>query len=165
LASKSCVPVFLAREASGENTIVAATDLRQQNLPILRTANGFGHFMRAPVVAVHTLPKNGDGISTSPHAQELAKCITSKFDAVKAVVCRNDDPVQAILDIAERRHPNLVVVGVRQRNRETHRKSSRTAARIANRSRCSVLIAPVPRRAGAQIEGERSKSGCKLDLI
>jgi nucleotide-binding universal stress UspA family protein len=160
LARRAGVPVFVARENVGRaETIVAATDLSTERLPVLHEAARLGDELHRPVVAVHNVSpiltmlsgNSAWGIEvarvkaeTARRARLLAQASQwLRLEAGAAVVGHAFSPVDTILREAARRAAHIVVVGTHVRTWPRHWLSAGVAARVVNRARCSVLVTPI----------------------
>ena len=158
LASTSGVPVLVAREATHDETIVAATDLESDGYPVLRRAAELGQQLDAPVIAVHNVNPVSVVVGldmawpfTVLHGEPIREArsarlsqISEKLPVDACAVIRNDvNPVDAILGEAREHDADLVVVGTRRRNWFDRLVAGSVAAQVVNRARRSVLVTPL----------------------
>jgi nucleotide-binding universal stress UspA family protein len=138
-------------------TILAATDLRNGEYPVLRFAGELGRRMNSQIVAVHNLdPQPMWGRARTPDAaadvlrgepgrgaglERLRRASEFLLAPVQAVVRDDADPVDAILDEARARDAHLVVIGQRPGGR---RDRFGVAARVVDFAQRSVLVIPIP---------------------
>jgi nucleotide-binding universal stress UspA family protein len=163
LAGSAGVPVLLARQATAEETIVAATDLESLGFPVLKQAAELGRRLQAPVVALHNASPASlvvgidmvhpvaavvRGPSEAKQAERLARATDQLQIEVDAVVRGALDPVEAILAEARAQDADLVVVGMRRRKWLGRWLAASVAAQIVDQARRSVLVTPLdePRR-------------------
>lgn len=137
-------PVIVTRGRPNIETLIAATDLEDGQVPLLRRAAQLGRDLRATVVALHGVHGTGGG-----HAEmgslESRQCklalVTRGFEApLERVVVPSSDPASCILEQARARNAGLIVVGVRPHLTRTRPS---TAAKLLRRARGPVLVAPL----------------------
>jgi nucleotide-binding universal stress UspA family protein len=164
LAHKSGIPVLVAREAGHEGTIVAATDMKTPDYPVLREAAEIGERLGEPVIAVHnfyvpTVAMMGVDASWPMPPLTVPPLPTERYRAVRqgqlveaskhlpgkalAIVRTEDDPVEAILDEAQLHDADVVVVGTRVRSWFARLGAAGIAAKVVNRTTRSVLVTPI----------------------
>lgn len=150
LAEQTGCAILIPRGHSSFDTLMAATDLQDKNMPVIRQAAQLARTLGATSIAVHSLVHAPRASPTSPadvesrrHAlQRITQRIDASFDAV---VVHAPDAAQGILDQARARDVDLIVVGVRS---ERHQSASpHTTARVIAGARRSVLLAPLRRGA------------------
>ena len=161
LACSSGVPVLLAREGGGHATIVAATDLRDRDYPVLHKAAEMGHRLRAAVVAVHNvnplavvLPFDVDWPIVLTRSESSQRALVERLTSAslesnlgsKPVVHYELNPVAAIVGQARSCDADLVVVGARTQRWFDRPAFGSVASQVVNRAHCSVLVTPL--RAG-----------------
>jgi nucleotide-binding universal stress UspA family protein len=137
-------PVIVTRGHPDFRTLIAATDLEDGQVPLLKKAAQLGRDLDATVVALHgvlgTASRHPDIVSMESSQCKLA-LFTRFFDApFERVVVRSSDPARCILEQARARNAGLIVVGVRPHLARTHPS---TAAKLLRRARGSVLVAPL----------------------
>lgn len=157
LACAAQLPVLVARDATFEEGIVAATDLRDPTYPVLRTAASLSRRLDVPLIALHNLspvvlsgPKELACLAvpaaarSSARAQEHLERVLSRLSSqTTAVVADEVDPVDAILHEAQVRNVDLITVGRRPRSWLERLLVSSVAARVVNGTERSVLVVPI----------------------
>jgi nucleotide-binding universal stress UspA family protein len=153
LSARTRTPVLVSRRPCTLQTIVAATDLRDSEYPVLRFAGALGGRLNSDIVAVHNLdpqPVAGSEALRAPAdvlrgepgraagMARLRRASQQVLAPVQAVVRDDADPVDAILDEARARDAHLVVVGLRP-----GRRRSGVAARVVDLAQRSVLVIPI----------------------
>jgi nucleotide-binding universal stress UspA family protein len=135
--------VLVPRRAASFTRLLAATDLAEQNTPLLRRAAQLGRHLDATVVALHGVP-TADG----PRAPSLEQRLLMLEDATRrlrghfeSVVLRTGDPAQEILEQACQRKADVILVG-------TRRHAPGTAAEVVRGAQRSVVVAPLAEPAG-----------------
>jgi nucleotide-binding universal stress UspA family protein len=156
LAQASSLPVLVARSSVSESTLLAATDLEDEDYWVLRKAVELGARLGAPVVAIHNvsclavafshqLPGGARapaGGAIESRGLRLVRA-TERFGAAMGTILATEvDPVDAILDQARVHDARLIVVGTRPRYRGDCFIARSVAAEVVNRSDCSVLVTP-----------------------
>lgn len=134
----STVPVLVARPERPGAEILAATNLVDSTHPTLHAAARLGARLGARVTFMHDMEAGGADVDERLHDLTwLARYIGID---VETVVTTQHRPVDAILDVAERRDADLLVVGVRHRHGTG---SPSTALTVARRAHRSVLVVPL----------------------
>lgn len=161
LACAARVPVLVARPPSDGETVLAASDLSQPRLPVLREAAGLARRLAAPVVLLHNLPPPRDGRETasSEAARAEASGLLSRVrDATirlgvegRAVLSRQPSAADAIVRAA--RHADIVVVGSYRRSWMPRLVARSVAATVVDRAGRSVLVTPFVDRAPTPFSG------------
>ncbi|WP_240807846.1 universal stress protein [Polyangium spumosum] len=158
ISTRANVPVLVARPSTGVETILAATDLQDHELPVLRRAASFARRLGTEVVLVHNVPPTPvvpawksffahDRSALFSRLARLRKAATSvDVDSTDAVVKRDASAVDAILAAAREKDVDIVVVGTRARRPGISTHVSSVASRIVERARRSVLVTPVRAR-------------------
>lgn len=150
------LPVLVAPHSSaGSSTIVAATNLKRKDTPVLRLARALGHLRHAPVVAVHNVPSVKQLISRfNPtrlvqqqraliaSQRELAQ-VSAQLGVASAVVVQAPDPVAAIMAEVRALEADVVVVGTRAGRRLGRFLRKSVAARLVDEAQGSVLVEPI----------------------
>jgi nucleotide-binding universal stress UspA family protein len=155
LAQASSLPVLVARGSASESTLLAATDLEDDEYWVLRKAVELGARLGAPVVAVHNVSclavafshelPGGRAANRGPIESRGLRLVqaTERFGAAMGTILATEvDPVDAILDQARVHDARMIVVGTRPRYRGDRFIASSVAAEVVNRSDCSVLVTP-----------------------
>lgn len=157
LARAAQLPVLVARDATFEEAIVAATDLKDRTYPVLRTAASLSRRLDAPVIALHNLTplmlipstRRGSAVAADvgrsrAHAREhLERALGRLSNQTAAVVADEVDPVDAILQEAEARNADIITVGTRPRSWFERMLRSSLAARVVDGTERSVLVVPI----------------------
>jgi len=159
LARTSGLPVWVAREARSDDTIVAATDLEDATYPVVRAATRLADRLRTSVVAVHNLrprashPRGPGGVLPSvdtvaeitkdktERLSQLARQLRTKTDCVMR---HDDSTADAILGEARRRDADAVMVGTREQAWFKRLSGGGVAARVVQQARRSVIVTPLP---------------------
>jgi len=157
LACAAQRPVLVARSATFEESIVAATDLKDLAYPVLRTAASLSRRLDAPVIALHNLsplmqiPSRKRGSAVAPDAgrsraqarEHLERALRRLSSQTSAVVADEVDPVDAILREAQARNADMIAVGTRPRSWLERLLVGSLAARVVNGTERSVLVVPI----------------------
>jgi len=157
LACAAQLPVLVARQATFQESIVAATDLREPTYPVLRTAAALSRRLDAPVIALHNMspvalsapeqiacPATLDTLQSRDRAREhLEHALSRLSEQSTAVVADEVDLVAAILREAQARNVGLITVGTRPRSWFERLLSSSVAARVIDGTERSVLVVPI----------------------
>lgn len=158
LAYKCNIPVLVARAASRDETIVAATDLEVPGFPVLRAASAMGHRLQAPLITIHNVQPvsarfnagatwrwAGQCVRTARrlHRPKLAEISANLHASAIAIVRRDTDPVAAILDEARTHNADLVVVGAKRRHWLGRSHAASVATQVVDRAHLSVLVTPI----------------------
>lgn len=144
LAQASRRPVLVARGAGASGALVAATDLEDPRYRVIRRATEWGAVFDASVVAVHnvsclSMPAGAFDHAGARPAPELPRRLIAELPGSLDMVVTTDlDPVEAILDQAQRHQSRLIVVGARRRRAQVRRP--RVPVEIVDRARCPVLV-------------------------
>lgn len=159
VAHAARVPVLVARPGRSQNTVVAATNLRDSRYPVLRHARSVSSMLQADLILVHNvepammiptpevatlwldaMPRTDVAAQT----QRLATVAESMPHCVGAVVKCEANTAQAILEASRSCDADLIVVGVARRYSRWERLlRTSVAARVADRAYRSVLLFPV----------------------
>lgn len=158
IAEETGAPTLLARAAAGGDAVIAATDLRHADTPVLRTAADLGARLEAAVIAVHNVPvlavqpmtPLGPALTAPPTVSELADRsdaldhataqLATPIDRVLACEPRT---VDAVLGAARARSADVVVVGTHTRSWLARLLFGSTARDVLSRARRSVLVVPI----------------------
>ena len=155
LAAAAAVPVLVAREATHDETILAATDLESDGYPVLRLAAQLGQQLDAPVVALHNVnPVSCVGVAwpmivlpavpaVEARSARLSQVWANLSFGASAVIRDEFNPVDAILWEARKRDADLLVVGTRRRGWFDRLVTGSVAAQVVNRAKRSVLVTPL----------------------
>lgn len=173
LASAAGVPVLVAHERAGKPAIVAATDLREGDYPVLRKAASLGQRLEARLVAVHNVGSAALGatpvwavgaprppLAQASRAEELAAAARGLPIDAETIVLDELSSADAILAEARAHDADIVVVGTRRRGWLDDLAGS-VAIEVVNRAACTVLVLPLdrPRSPAAAITSSRLPLG------
>lgn len=162
LARAASVPVLVGRDPAPGRLIVAATDLEDPELRVLRKAAEMGRATGAPLVAVHNVSPvslvAGLGgawpldLTLSPEVarsrrSRLARASASVCPSAETVVATQVNAVEAIVREARDRRADLVIVGARPRSWMGRLVSEAVASHVVDRAEASVLVLPLDRAA------------------
>lgn len=158
LAGSAGCPVLILRTTAGFRTVVAATDLEDDEYPVLRRAADVGQRLDAPVRVVHNvnpimnpLPLEASYITATTLITDTVRLRRERLDdaasqltnGVQPVVSNHCDTVGAILRETTTRGPALVVVGTRTKPWINRLIVKSVAAEVVNRTGSSVLVTPI----------------------
>jgi nucleotide-binding universal stress UspA family protein len=142
LARETGCAILIPRGHSSFLTVVAATDLRDANTPVLRKAAHLANTLGATSIAVHSMVDTADGSPPLEVRRASLERATRDIDSrFEPIIVRAPDAAQGILDQARANDADLIIVGVRSTNRRA--SASGTAAGVIKGARQSVLIAPL----------------------
>lgn len=157
LASALRVPILVARTVAAGECILAATDLRDPNYPVLSEATELGARLELPVVALHNVPQTapvltgpfGWPVATLPDAtlpeirrKHLNESIRRTGAQGSILRCGLETP-GAILREARSLDADLVVVGTRAKSWLSRFFSRSVAADVIDVASRSVLVVPI----------------------
>jgi nucleotide-binding universal stress UspA family protein len=158
LAHAAGRPVLVARSRSTSGAIVAATDLERPELPVMSPAALLARRLDVPMVAVHNVlpisvilgedlrepvPIPPDEVVIEWTQERLAAAAAGMVACTEPVIRHALDPATAILEEAEARDADLVVVGTRRRSWFDRSGSGSVATRVVDRCERSVLVLPI----------------------
>jgi nucleotide-binding universal stress UspA family protein len=161
LAGSCSEPVLVLRTEAGFEQLVAATDLEDDEYPVLRGAVDLGRKLEARILAVHNvspvtavLPMEAAFATTlllgadtvKLRAERLARASAQLGCGVHAVVTHQPDTVGVILRHGDATEPTLVVVGTRTKPWLNRFIVKSVSAEVVSRSPSSVLVLPVRER-------------------
>jgi nucleotide-binding universal stress UspA family protein len=140
------IPVLVIGDRHrGKHTIVAATDLEDDRVPILRMGAELAQRTHARLLFVHNLapppPANAAALASArlrQHSRRLAP-------SASAVVSARVNVADAIIEVCEAASASLVIVGTRERTwlEELSQGASTVANRLVRDSGTSVLVLPL----------------------
>ena len=135
LAHACGAPVLVARPAAGNDTVLAASDLRDPRASVVRMAAEVALHFGAPLLVLHNAERG------SSAASRLGEVLARLDVAADGVLVSSPSTTDALLGAARARDVDLLVVG-------SHRAASRAgvAAEVLERARRSVLVLPLTRR-------------------
>lgn len=142
LARRADCAVLVPRGCTTFGTLLAATDLEDARIPVLRKAAQLGRLLGAPVVGVHSVVSaSSEDCARVEHSRQRLEVAAQSFDSgLDPIVLWARDPVGGILEQARARNAALIVVGARAARR---RSTPSTAAQLITRSRRSILVEPL----------------------
>jgi nucleotide-binding universal stress UspA family protein len=138
LASRSGCAVLVAKGRPPFSTLLAATDLEDEQIPVLRRAARLGSELNAAVVALHAVVDPASRVSSLSltHRREaLERAALGVGSSMLPLLLSADSSAQCILEGANAHAADLIIVGTRTR--------ATTAARVLEQARRSVLVAPI----------------------
>jgi len=169
LANDLQVPVLLARPQSTNPLVVAATDLRYPDYPVINEASELAPALAARLLCVHNRAPQLPGIDPMMamflplsaievereygDAQALRAAAASIDRDADTIVTGQSRPVDAILDVARVQDADLIVVGAARHGSIYRWLTGSTAAAVVRRAKRSVLLTPL----------DRSQSGANRD--
>lgn len=134
--------VLVTRGSVSFATLLAATDLEDEGTPLLHGAARLGDTLNASVVALHGViddPAQGVGCAALDERREaLERAALNVGPSIRSLVLRARSGAQCILEGARSNAADLIIVGARARS-----SAAATAARVIQRARRSVLVAPI----------------------
>jgi nucleotide-binding universal stress UspA family protein len=148
IAANTLAPVLVSRPARTGETLVAATDLSSERVPVLAFGSMIGSRLGSCVVFVHnvlrTEPDAGD------HAAELIRSRENTLRShaaelgpdIECVVSSSPDTAGAVLRAAAAAEADLLVVGVRHKTWLEGVFGAGVAARVIERTDASVVAVP-----------------------
>lgn len=140
LALQTGRAVLVARGRGTFATLLAATDLKDAQTPVLRRAARLGRELNAAVVALHGLVDEPSNrvipVALEQRREALERATLMVGSSILPLVLRAKSSAQCILDGARVNAADLIVVGARARS-----AASATAADVVKRARRSVLVA------------------------
>lgn len=161
LANDLQIPVLLARPRRTNPLVVAATDLRHPDYPVLNEAAELAPALAARLLCIHNRapllpgidPMTAMFLPITPIAIEQAYGDARALRAAAASVDRDADamvtgqsrPVDAILDVARAQDADLIVVGAARHGSIYRWLTGSTAAAVVRRAKRSVLLTPLDR--------------------
>jgi nucleotide-binding universal stress UspA family protein len=140
LARTTARPVLVLRpKLRDAHSIVAATDLKEPNFPVLRTARYLAAVRRSSVVALHALRSRRFAAAVS----EKLKSASAALGLDGSALLPAQDTVSAILDEAGKREADVIVVGTHERTPWARVVRSSIAAQLIDRAQQSVWVEPM----------------------
>jgi nucleotide-binding universal stress UspA family protein len=161
IVAEAKVPVLVSRKAQPSESIVAATDLLNESVPVLRrgvqlsTATDneitFVHNVEPrPQYFVGTVDRGGFVIELPPEPERvklkedrLRKIAAELGSDINTVIANKEDTANAILAVARRNQADLVVVGRHHRTWIERVFGENVAAAVVERAERSVLVVPI----------------------
>jgi len=161
IAEELQVPVLIARAAHAEGPIVAATDLRRPDYPVLSASSAFARLLRKPLTFFHNVTPmsitlnplgapsyigaSGMIDESTVNASRLRMLADAAGD-VEVIVSTSCSTVDTILRIAQDRNADIVTVGHRRRSWFGRMFGRHVPAQLVDRCLRNVLIIPVGER-------------------
>ncbi len=157
IAAKTRVPVLVAREAMSSETVVAATNLRDNRYPVLNRALDIATRLGASVALVHNVsaPEIDDacsgnrGMRLTTMTNELERrrrrlllFAEGTGTDIEPVVLSRASAAEAIVHAARERDADLVVVGTRAIAELDEDVHAGTAGAVVESTRRSILVLP-----------------------
>ena len=147
LARKANRPVVVARGKANFSRLLAATDLEDSQVPLLRKAAQLGRALEVTAVAVHGVLEAPEGRNGQARSLEeslsalerVTRCFEATLEGV-VVRSRSRDPVSCIIEQARAHDAGLIVVGVRPRLDRAH---PTTAAKLLKAAHHPVVVVPL----------------------
>lgn len=146
LARAANCPILVPRKAGSFATLLAATDLKEPNTPLLRHAARLGRHLDATVVALHGVRDGSSQSEQTSLAQPLLmleRALRRLGGRFESVVLRTGDPAREILLQARQCNADIILIG-------TRRHAPGTTARVVQSAQHSVLVAPLAERVGRE---------------
>lgn len=150
LIARARGPVLVAGQTRSQPSVVAATDLAREEVPVVHAAARLARQLKANLTIVHNLhgvtldgrrfplPKMSEDRLVASRLEALETVVRNVPHVSEATFTRDSDAVQSILRVARERDVDLVVVGARP-NRGA------TIAKVLADAQRSVLTIPLLR--------------------
>jgi nucleotide-binding universal stress UspA family protein len=143
-------------------TIVVGADGSEGSRRAIAWAAGRAVELGAEVLAVLVLRPFGEFVMDVPPLP--GHVITRLHDALEESWCKplrdadakyrslvvEADPASGLLDVANREHADLLVLGAQGQGGVVHRVLGSVTYKVAHRAECPVVIVPAPRRESAE---------------
>lgn len=140
LASTTQTPVLVVSSEAAGQSIVAATDLRDERYPVLAQASAWSRLLARPLVCVHRLPHEPPDEAECALSATLSRC---QIEA-EPVTVWGAPATDAILEEARTHAADVMVVGARPRSWFERFTWRGIASRVIDEAPCSVLVIPMP---------------------
>lgn len=141
LARRTDRGVLVLSGSAVVGTLIAATDLADARMPLLRRAEQLGRELQAAIVAVHNLKVAHGGVGdVEQTTRRLTRAARAIAGCVEPVVRTSMSATMGIVNEARARRAELIVVGSRSR---PERPNFNTAARLIERAPQSVGVEPL----------------------
>lgn len=137
LATEASVPVLVARAGDTAKRILAATDLRDPQLPLVAGAASWASQVDAALVVAH------DGAAD---AGALAAASRALGVDAQVQLTTTSDPAGAVVELARAADADLVMVGARRRPWWDLRPRPKVAEQVLADAAASVLVVPLRAR-------------------
>lgn len=143
VAATTGVPTLIARGAGTARRILAATDLRDPQLPLVTGAASWAQRVDASLVLAHdgSSPRARD--ESAGRLEDVAKTLGPRAEVA---VTAEGDPARTLVDVARSSNADLVMVGARRRPWWDQRPRPRIAELVVAYSGRSVLLLPLSAR-------------------
>lgn len=158
IADELGVPVLVARTPRGDGRIVATTDMKRGDYPVLSASSRFARVLRKPLSFFHNatpmsvtlnplgapLHINDSGLLDDSDAK--ASQLRDLADAVgnaEAIVAQSDSTVSSILQAAHDRNADIVTVGHAKRSWFLRMFRRHVPAQLVDQWQRNVLIIPI----------------------
>ncbi len=168
LATKSGLPILAARLGSTGRTVMAATDLSDEDLPVVHYGARLSARLGEDLVVLHNvgpmvapIPPGFYPVVTGVEPpetlvasrRELLEKATHDLPALHTVVDveTKDTAADAVLDAARSFQSDLIVVGTHPHTWLGRVMLHSTAQEVVDRSMRSVLVVPLPKHHGAPL--------------
>ena len=143
VAATTHVPTLIARGVETARRIVAATDLRDPQLPLVTGAASWSQRLDARLVLVHARHSPREREAVAGRLEDVAKTLGTPAEVA---VTAEDDPARSLLDVARTWNADLVMVGARERPWWDLRPRPRVAELVLASSGPSILLLPLSAR-------------------
>lgn len=145
LAGSMRVPIFVAKHFEENDTIVAATDLRDPEYPVLREAASLSRRLDAPLVFVHHAELASIPGSAPSHrwVEQLSEAAERMAPRAESVLSEGVSVTDGILAEAQLRRADVVVVGVRRASWRARNHGKSVASTVVEKAQRSVLVTPI----------------------
>lgn len=151
LARAAYVPVLVARGRAQTGSVVAAMDLDDRALPVLRSAAELSHRLNARLVAVHNAgprPERSEREPTPEPADDACerrlRGASRELDVDADIVIAHElNSAHAILREAQRRDGEVIVVGARTGGWLDRWSGRSVTAQVISGAQRSVLVTPL----------------------
>jgi hypothetical protein len=153
LAVECEAPILLAREATSSGVIVAASDLRNPDFPVLRAGALLSGFLHVRVVFLHNFtPGKAFASQATPTRIGWEPSILDRLDDLEFashvlqvesenVVTTRPTAAEALLSVVQSERPDIVIIGAREQSRSSMGDSP-LAAKMMDEVPHSVLVVP-----------------------
>ena len=158
LATELRIPVLVARRAAGRTTVLAATDLRNADLPVVGTAAALAARNHGRVVAIHNVPSavvvpmspygTARTIGASPAdlrtaGERLRVAAGKRHGVTETILAAEADTSAAVVQAAAAVAADVVAVGARRRSWIDRLLFGSVAEGVVERCGSSVLLMPL----------------------
>jgi nucleotide-binding universal stress UspA family protein len=137
------VPVLVACEATGGDSIVAATDLSDPRFPVVQLATEMIDHLETTLVGVHVVEGETSDTAIEQRRSVMATALEPISLSHEVVIELASDPAAAVLSAARERDSDMIVVGVPSRSWLDSLLHPTVASRIVAGAGRSVLLTPI----------------------